>query len=105
METAKEARIIRDNFMNYCEFHYVASLNIIRTSNSSVRISMAYGLDDRSSIPGRDKRLFSTPQNLDRLWSSQSPVQWVQGALSLDEKRPRREADSLPTSSPDIKNR
>jgi hypothetical protein len=38
------------------------------------------------------------------LGATQSPVQWVQGALSLDVKRPRREADHLPTSSPEVEN-
>jgi hypothetical protein len=32
------------------------------------------------------------------------PIQWVQGALSLGVKRPRREADHLPPSSVEVKN-
>jgi hypothetical protein len=35
--------------------------------DSSVGIAIGYGLDDRGSIPGRDKIFVSTPKPLDRL--------------------------------------
>jgi hypothetical protein len=35
-------------------------------------IATGYGLDGRGSIPGRGKRLFSTPQRPDRLWGPPS---------------------------------
>jgi hypothetical protein len=59
-------------------------------------------LDDRHLIPARGKReifLFSTVSRL-ALGSTQSPIQWVLGAVSLDVKWPGREADhSLPFSA------
>jgi hypothetical protein len=39
-----------------------------RSRDSSVIIVTGCGLDDRGSIPGRDKKYFSTPQRPDRLW-------------------------------------
>jgi hypothetical protein len=38
------------------------------------------------------------------LGPTQSPIQWVPGALSPEVKRPGREADHSPLSSADIKN-
>jgi hypothetical protein len=53
--------------------------NIKRSQHSSVSIVSDYGLDDRCSIPGRDKRVFP----LASVWRlalgrTQPPVQWVQ---------------------------
>jgi hypothetical protein len=38
------------------------------------------------------------------LGPTQSPIQWVTGALSLGVKRPGREADHSPPSSAEVKN-
>jgi hypothetical protein len=46
--------------------------------------------------------LFSTVSRT-ALGSTQPPIQWVPGALSLGVKRPRREADHSPPSSVDVK--
>jgi len=35
---------------------------------------------------------------------TQSPIQWVPGALSLELKQPGREADHSPPSSTEVKN-
>jgi hypothetical protein len=40
--------------------------------DSSVGIATDYGLDSWGSIPGRDKRFFSTPQHTDRPWGPSS---------------------------------
>jgi hypothetical protein len=42
--------------------------------DSSVCVASGYGLDCQGSIPGRDKRFFSTPQRPDRLWDPRSLV-------------------------------
>jgi hypothetical protein len=54
---------------------------------SSVSIATGYGLVGRGSIPGRGKRLVSTPQRPDRLWGPPSLLYNVylgpfQGGLS-----------------------
>jgi hypothetical protein len=46
---------------------------------------------------------FTTVSRQD-LGSTQPPLQWVSGALSLEVKRPGREADHSPPSSADVKN-
>jgi hypothetical protein len=43
-----------------------------RSPDSSVSIVTIYELDGHSSIPGRGKRLFSTPQRPDRFWGPPS---------------------------------
>jgi hypothetical protein len=40
--------------------------------NTSLGIATGYGLDSQWSIPGRGKRLFSSPQRPDRLWDTSS---------------------------------
>jgi hypothetical protein len=50
--------------------------------------------DDRGSIPGGGWEFFSSTPCPDRsLGPTQPPIQWVKGALSLEVKRPGREAD------------
>jgi hypothetical protein len=41
--------------------------------DSSVGIATGYGLESRVSIPGMSKRLFSSPQRPDRLWTPPKP--------------------------------
>jgi hypothetical protein len=57
------------------------------------------------SSPGRGWELFSSPPHPNRLWgSTQPPIQWVPGALSLRVKQPGREAYLSPPSSAVVKN-
>jgi hypothetical protein len=49
-----------------CLFHFDIS------RETSVGIAMGYRQDGRGSIPGRDKREFSSPQRPDRLWGPPS---------------------------------
>jgi hypothetical protein len=53
--------------------------------NSSVSIATEYVLDNRRSFPGRRKKVFYSPQR--PLWPTNSPNQWVSGALALVENR------------------
>jgi hypothetical protein len=46
---------------------------------------------------------FFTNASRTALVPTQSPIQWVQRALSLGVKRPRREADHSPRSSAEVK--
>jgi hypothetical protein len=54
-----------------------------------------------SSSPGRIFLL--TTASRPALGSTQPPIQWVPGALSLGVKRPGREADHSPPSSAEVK--
>jgi hypothetical protein len=45
-----------------------------RSLDSSVGIVTSFGLKDRSSVSGRSKRFFSTPQRPDLLWDPTSLV-------------------------------
>jgi hypothetical protein len=47
---------------------------------------------------------FSTTVSRTALVPTRPPIQWVQGSLSLGLKRPGREADHSPPSSPEVKN-
>jgi hypothetical protein len=64
-------------------------------------IALGYGLDDR----GFESRLglgnfLLTTESRPALGLNQPPIQWVPGDLSLEVKRPEREADySLPSSA------
>jgi hypothetical protein len=60
---------------------------------------MSYGLDERGSIPDRDKRLFSPPCPPDRLWGPPTLLANTQGRLP-----PGREANHSPPPSADVVN-
>jgi hypothetical protein len=78
---------------------------ITRSRDSSVGIAMGYGLGDCDAIPGRDWRVFCTPQLSDRLWSPTQPlIKWVPKPVSLGIKRLEHEADPLPASIAKVKN-
>jgi hypothetical protein len=66
---------------------------------------MGYGLDDRGSIPSKDRKtfLYSTASRL-VLGRTQPPTRWVPRALSPEVKRPGRENGHSPPSSAEIKN-
>jgi hypothetical protein len=73
--------------------------------NSVVGISTGYGLDDRGigvQVPV-ESRIFCTPST-PALGSTQRPIQWVPGALSLGIKREEREADQSLPASAEVKN-
>jgi hypothetical protein len=67
---------------------------LTESGDSSVGIAAGYGLDGRSSIPGRGYSIVSRPA----LQPTQPPIQWVSGTLSPMVKQPGREADHSPTS-------
>jgi hypothetical protein len=69
-----------------------------------VGIATGYGLGDRGvgvRVPV-GSRIFSTSSR-PALGSTQPPIQWVPGALSLGIKRPGREADHSPPASAEVK--
>jgi hypothetical protein len=47
--------------------------------SSSVSIVSDYGLDDRGSIPDRDRGFFLYPASRPALVPTQPPVQWIPG--------------------------
>jgi hypothetical protein len=66
--------------------------------------ALGYGLDDQwfESRQGLGIFLFTTASRL-AMVPTQTPIQWVPGALSLGVKRPGREADHSPPSSAEVK--
>jgi hypothetical protein len=81
---------------------YYATNSLINPRLSG--IALGYGLDDRGfeSLQGLGIFLFTTASR-PALRPTQSPIQWVPGALSLGVKRPRREADHSPPSNAEVK--
>jgi hypothetical protein len=81
---------------------------VFMSTLSSVGITLGYGLDDRGYL-GFDSRwglgifLFVTLSRT-ALGPTQPPLQLVPGALSLEVKRPGREADHSTPSSAEAKN-
>jgi hypothetical protein len=77
-----------------------------KNRDSSVRIALGYGLDDRGSrilFPaGLGIFLFTTASRM-ALGLTQPPIQRVQRTLSLRVKRPGREADHSHPSSDEVK--
>jgi hypothetical protein len=57
----------------------------------------------RSSSPGRVKNFLFPKLSRPALKSTQPPIQWVPGALSLGVKRPGREVDHSPPTSAEVK--
>jgi hypothetical protein len=75
--------------------------------DSSVRIELGSGLDDRGSrvrFPAELGIFLFTTASRTALGPTQPPIQWVPGALSLGVKRPRCEPDHSPPSSAEVKN-
>jgi hypothetical protein len=79
----------------------------MKSRDSSVGVTLGYGLDDRGSrvrFPaGAGNFSFFTTASRTALGLTQPPIQWVLGALSLGAKRPGREADHSPPSSAEVK--
>jgi hypothetical protein len=77
-----------------------------RSRDSVVGIATSYGLDDRggrSSSPGRVNNFLFSKSSRPALRSTQSPIQWVPGALSLGLKRPGREVHHSPPTNAEVK--
>jgi hypothetical protein len=77
-----------------------------KSRDSSVGIALGYGLDVRGSrarfLAGLGIFLFTTASRT-ALRTTQPPMQWVTGALSLGVMRPGRETDHSPPPSADVK--
>jgi hypothetical protein len=74
--------------------------------DSVVGIATSYGLDDRrgrSSSPGRVKNVLFSKSSRPALRSTQSPIEWVPGALSPGVKRSGNEFDHSPPTSAEVK--
>jgi hypothetical protein len=77
-----------------------------KSRDSSVGRALGYGLDDRHSrvrvSAGAGNFSFTTASRA-ALEPTQSPIQWVPGALSLGIKRPECDTDHSPPSSAEVK--
>jgi hypothetical protein len=89
--------------LTYCEKDKIkALLDISASRDYSVGIALVYRLDDRDSRV----RFPAGAENFSlhhRVQTTQPPIQWVPGAISLGVKRPGREADHSPPSSAEVK--
>jgi hypothetical protein len=68
---------------------FVSLPAVNRSLDSVVGIATSYGLDDRGvgvRVPGRVKNFLFSVSFRPALWSTQPPIQWVPGALSLGGK-------------------
>jgi hypothetical protein len=78
----------------------------MRSRVTAVGMATGYGLDDRGvgfRFSVGSSIFSSSPLPPDRLWGpSQSPIQWVPGALSPGLKQPGREADHSPRNSAEV---
>jgi hypothetical protein len=77
-----------------------------KSRDSSVGIALGYGMDDRGSrvrFPARTGNFSLHHAFRTALGPTQPPIQWVPGSLSLEVKRPGREADHSPLSSAKVK--
>jgi hypothetical protein len=87
-------------------YHCLESLKTRTIIIDLLLIYVDYGLDDRGSfvrLPvGTGNFLFTTASRT-ALGSTQPPIQWVPGALSLGVKRPGRGADHSPSSNAEVK--
>jgi hypothetical protein len=90
---------------NAWSYTYIPPIRLVSRDNS-VGIALGYGLDDRGSrvrFPGGLGIFLFTTASRTALGPTQSPIQWVQGALSLEVKLPGREADYSPPFSAEVK--
>jgi hypothetical protein len=81
-------------------------INTASSFQISVGIALGYGLDDRGSrirFPAGAGNFLFTTASRTALGPTQPPIQFVPGALSLEVKRPGREADRTPPSSAEVK--
>jgi hypothetical protein len=88
------------------EVHMEQLLNVRAGSRgSSVNIVTEVGLDDRCSIPGRDREFLFARESRPPLGEKQLHIQLVQGVLPSGVKRPGRETDHSPPSSARLRKR
>jgi hypothetical protein len=86
--------------MEHHAFTYCTNF-LLKSCDSSVSIVLGYGLDDRGSrvrFPVGAGN-FSLHHHI----TTQPPIQWVSGAVSLGVKQPGCEADHSPPSSAEVK--
>jgi hypothetical protein len=87
-----------------CSFLCVICRKRIKLINSG-GIALGYGLDDRGFESRQELGIFLlTTVSGPALGPTQSPNQWVPGALSLGVKQTGREADHSPPSCTEVKN-
>jgi hypothetical protein len=65
---------------------------------------MGYGVDDWGSITGRGKKIFSTPQGPDRLWTQPSVLTKMYWVSFPGVKWPGREDNHSPPPSAEARN-
>jgi hypothetical protein len=85
---------------------YIAVYQHISPCYSIVGIVTSYGLDDqgvRVRVPCGVNNLLYSMSSRPALGSTQPPIQWVPGALSLGVKQPGHEANHSPPASAKIK--
>jgi hypothetical protein len=81
-------------------------LQVFGSHDSSVSIVLGYGLGDRGSrvrFPAGAGNFSLHHRIQNGSGAHPASSQWVPGALSLGVKRPVREADHSPPSSPEVK--
>jgi hypothetical protein len=67
------------------------------------RVSSWYSDWLRGSSPGTVKNFLFSTWSRPALGSTQPPIQWVPGVLSLGVKRPGRESDHSPPANAEVK--
>jgi hypothetical protein len=81
-------------------------MTAMKSHDSSVGTPLGYGLGDRGSrvrFPVGAGKFSLRHRVQNGSGSTQPPIQWVPGVLSLGVKRPGRDADHSPPSSAEVK--
>jgi hypothetical protein len=112
MEIRKQPLVLlrwesKDTRIHYFEICFNQVCTVSGSQDSSVGIALRYGLDDRGSrvqFPAGLGIFLFTAMSRPALMPTQPPIQWVPRSLSLEVKRPGREADHSPPSSAKFKN-
>jgi hypothetical protein len=97
---------LKQNFMKKVHYYNETVNSIVitfRSRHSSVVQRWATGWMISGSSPGRGwEFFFFTTESRPALGLTQSPIQWVPGALSLGVKRPGREASRIRGAIPPL---
>jgi hypothetical protein len=102
--TSWNATVVSSLYIFSYIYIYIYIYLVSMSQDSAVGISSGYGLDDRGvgvRVPV-GSRIFSKSSR-PALGSTQPPIQWVRGTLSLWVRRSGREADHSPPASAEIK--